>query len=347
MSDDVPVDDVPVEPAAQAASEPVPEPPIESTNMLHPVELDPLEEKDGNAPTFQQEIIDDVPIDSALREKIESFYKKKSNKKTAHLFKQDEHGNFVEYNKNGDIVSSTVSKKYRPATSQEIKKDEDTYQAAVKEAVDAFQKAYVQLHEEYKKPNLGDNEPEQDSTTYTSNKRIFMLNQAVVQADNTLRLTRFRNYHTEVIHWDDKDIPSDHKITMPELYFEHATENKNVYHDIAMVETQMYPLQRLFRIDENQLTSVAEANAKAKENATKVTSVRNALSAVKNSAVATASSVDETLSSVVDKASSAITGAIAAVTGSNPDVPTPNPSKPFRAPIKKSAALAASTTLLA
>jgi len=192
---------------------------------------------------------------------IRRFYVEKSDIEKSHLFDYDADGNLVEYKKvrggRGDIVKTVILPKYTKATMEEIQQDEASYHASVEEATREFVDARTKLYAEYRNP----------ARTTDS---LFMLNQEVAEADKKLVASRFTHSYVSRENLG---------ITTRQLYFENAGENKPVG-IITMLETQAYPLQRMFRVREPAIVSLSEAKEKAKESVSKMSQAEKVLSAI-------------------------------------------------------------------
>ena len=193
----------------------------------------------------------------SIKEDIQRFYKQKSNKDRSDYFDYDQEGNMVEYNKvqgqRGEIIKTIVLPTYGPATMEELKDDEAQYQRNLQQAIQDFDRARRELYDEFR-------------SNHKTNESVLLLQQKVAEADKKMIAARFRNYYIRVVSANDKDTPADNRIKMRQLYFEQAIQDKNVYDDIAMIETQVHPLQRLFKVTSEPTVPISVANKQAIDN---------------------------------------------------------------------------------
>jgi len=193
----------------------------------------------------------------SVEDQIAHFYKMKSKKDSAYLYDYDENGNYVEYKKSTrkGIRSNEISKTipvrtYRFATQEEKQSDMDEYNERVNPLVENYNTATKDLYMAWNPKNASD---------VKSDEELFMLNQTLVESDNTLRNARYAQYFVKIVLANDKQIPINKRIKMNDLYFNNSPADKNVNENIAIVEKQLHSLQRQFRLDDKPMTTISAA----------------------------------------------------------------------------------------
>lgn len=216
------------------------------------------------APSAAPSVAPVMQYNVELIDKIKAFYAGKADKKTRNLYDYDEHGNLVYTDKKG-VSQTVVLQRYRLATSEERAQDEMKYTAFLQSKINEFQEIRMALYKEKRKINRGDVEIDETKSAFETNNRIlFELNYEVEKKEKQLVYARFgEGYYIDKIDANEDSIPKEKRITMKSLYFEDAPENKNVYDDIVIVETQVQPLQKMFRPDNSQIRlDEAKTNAR-------------------------------------------------------------------------------------
>ena len=188
-------------------------------------------------------------IDLLKLDDLRVFYMGKSdkNEKTADLYDYDDEGNLIIHNKKKEIIKTIALPTYRPATTDERQKEYAEYQERIKEATIAFDEARMNLFSAYQ--------------TNHTDKEILKLNKAVQKADKHLTNIRFGEYYIDIVGASQSDVPVENRIKMKQLYFEEATEDKNVYDPIAFVQTSVLNIRNQVRIAEEakNVVSISEA----------------------------------------------------------------------------------------
>jgi len=188
-------------------------------------------------------------IDLLKLDDLRVFYMGKSdkNEKTADLYDYDDEGNLIIHNKKKEIIKTIALPTYRPATTDERQKEYTEYQERIKEAIIAFDEARMNLFSAYQ--------------TNHTDKEILKLNKAVQKADKHLTNVRFGEYYIDVVGASQSDVPVENRIKMKQLYFEEATEDKNVYDPIVFVQTSILNIRNQVRIAEEakNVVSISEA----------------------------------------------------------------------------------------
>jgi len=190
-----------------------------------------------------------------LFEDLQKFYKGRSNtnEKKSKLYEYDDDGNLIVKNKNDEIVKNIGLPTYRLATESELQDDYQQYLDKLKEASQEFEEARRELYTAYQ--------------TDADEEEILELNKNVQNADQRLLEVRFGNYDVELINALDKNIPSERRVNMRQLYFEKAILDKNVYDDVVLVHTRISNISNQVRIGEeaNSVVSISEARKKGKK----------------------------------------------------------------------------------
>ena len=190
-----------------------------------------------------------------LFENLQKFYKGRANtnEKKSKLYEYDDDGNLIIKNKNDEIIKNIGLPTYRLATESELQDDYQQYLNKLKEASQEFEEARRALYTAYK--------------TDADEEELLELNKNVQEADQRLLEVRFGNYDVELINALDKNIPSERRVNMRQLYFEKAILDKNVYDDVVLVHTRISNISNQVRIgeDANSVVSISEARKKGKK----------------------------------------------------------------------------------
>ena len=196
-------------------------------------------------------------IDLLKLDDLRVFYMGKSDKndKTADLYDYDDEGNLIIHNKKKEIIKTIALPTYRPATTDERQKEYAEYQERIKEATIAFDEARMNLFSAYQ--------------TNHTDKEILKLNKAVQKADKHLTNIRFGEYYIDIVGASQSDVPVENRIKMKQLYFEEATEDKNVYDPIAFVQTSVLNIRNQVRIAEEAKNVVTISEAAMNDKALK------------------------------------------------------------------------------
>ena len=171
---------------------------------------------------------------------LHRFYDGRSKKPD--LFRYDEQGNLVEYDKKGKIIKTIVLPTYRPPIQEEIKEMEQERLDNIARANRTFEDARRTLYQAL-----------QDSTTRPS--EIVTLNRDVQKADIALQKIR---YPMKAVHREGG-------IKIRELDFDQPQETRVFPYMIAFSNVRPFTLQqqyvRLGDVELPPMISVAEAQA--------------------------------------------------------------------------------------
>ena len=204
-------------------------------------------------------------------EDIKRFYKEKSNYDNALYFDYNAEGNLVEYKKTrkgrGDPKKTIVLPTYTPSTAEDIKEDDLQYRAQLQEAIEQFNQARARLQMESRNP---------DRTM----ESVLKANQEVAEADEALIYARFRKYEIDIIKWNNEKIPLEKRMKVRQLLFEKTDQDRIVDTDIAMISTQLYPLQRMFKKVDKSTVSLSEAKDQEVEKQMSIKKANKVLSAL-------------------------------------------------------------------
>ena len=204
-------------------------------------------------------------------EDIKRFYKEKSNYDNALYFDYNAEGNLVEYKKTrkgrGDPKKTIVLPTYTPSTAEDIKEDDLQYRAQLQEAIEQFNQARARLQMESRNP---------DRTM----ESVLKANQEVAEADEALIYARFRKYEIDIIQWNNEKIPLEKRMKVRQLLFEKTDQDRIVDTDIAMISTQLYPLQRMFKKVDKSTVSLSEAKDQEVEKQMSIKKANKVLSAL-------------------------------------------------------------------
>jgi hypothetical protein len=212
-----------------------------------------------------------IYIEMLQDEDIKRFYKEKSNYDNALYFDYNAEGNLVEYKKTrkgrGDPKKTIVLPTYTPSTAEDIKEDDLQYRAQLQEAIEQFNQARARLQMESRNP---------DRTM----ESVLKANQEVAEADEALIYARFRKYEIDIIQWNNEKIPLEKRMKVRQLLFEKTDQDRIVDTDIAMISTQLYPLQRMFKKVDKSTVSLSEAKDQEVEKQMSIKKANKVLSAL-------------------------------------------------------------------
>jgi ribA/ribD-fused uncharacterized protein len=174
-------------------------------------------------------------------EELRRFYEERSKPTKRGLFRIDEQGNLVEYDKKDTLIKTIVLPTYRPPTEDEIKEMEQERVDKIVLANRAFEDARRKLYQALQDQDRGHSE-------------IVELNREVRDADIMLQTARFP---LRSVEFDE--------IKVKDLDFNQPQEMRKYPYDIAFSTTRPFTLQQQYvRVGDIPLPpmiSVAEAKA--------------------------------------------------------------------------------------
>ena len=156
-------------------------------------------------------------------EELQRFYTERVKPSKQGLFKYDEKGNLVEYNKTGQLKKTITLPTYRPPTAQEIKEMEEERNEKIQIANRTFEDARRRLYQALQDVNR-------------PRAEILEINREVRDADIMLQSARFPL----------RTVTYQEGVKIKEMMFDQPTETRVFPYEIAFSNLRPYTLQQQY-----------------------------------------------------------------------------------------------------